>query len=70
MPSFIGKMFGFGDTPKVSSQAATQAATKETEEAKRTAKTGRSALYETEGGVTGSELTDEQVKRRNTLLGN
>jgi len=65
MPSFIGKMFGFGDTPKVSSQAAT-----ETEEAKRTAKTGRSALYETEGGVTGSELTDEQVKRRNTLLGN
>lgn len=66
MPSFIGKMFGFGgDDAKVSSSAAT-----ETEEAKRTAKTSRSALYETEGGVAGSELTDEQVKRRNTLLGN
>lgn len=65
MPSFIAKMFGFSDSPKVSLAAST-----ETEEEKRKAKTGRSALYETEGGVAGSELTDEQVKRRNTLLGN
>lgn len=36
----------------------------------RKANKGRSALYETAGGVAGSELDPEQVKRRNTLLGN
>jgi len=62
---FISQMFGGGDTPKVSTAAAT-----ETEAEKRKANTGRSALYETGGGVTGAELDPEQVKRRNTLLGN
>jgi len=61
---FFSQMFGGGE-PKVSS-----AAVQETEADKRKANTGRSALYETAGGVTGSELNPEEVKRRNTLLGN
>ena len=64
-PDLFSVMLKFGGAPKVSGQAAT-----ETEAEKRRANTGRSALYETAGGVTGSELDPEQVKRRNTLLGN
>lgn len=55
----------FGGAPKVSTAAVTQ-----TQEEKKKAKTGRSALYETGGGVNGQELTPDEVKRRNTLLGN
>lgn len=36
----------------------------------RRANKGRAALYETDGGVSGEELSEEQVKRRSTLLGN
>ena len=52
-------------SPKVSSSSA-----QATEEEQRKAKTSRAALYETSGGVTGAELDPNQVKRRNTLLGN
>lgn len=62
---FISQMFGGGDTPKVSAQAV-----EDTTAEQRKAKTGRSALYETSGGVTGAELNPDEVKRRNTLLGN
>jgi len=63
--SLLGGIFGGGEKPKVSYQPVA-----DTEEAKRKAKAGRSALYETDGGVTGLELNPDEVKRRNTLLGN
>ena len=63
--NFIKQLFGGWDSPKVSTASAT-----DTEAEKRRANMGRSALYETGGGVTGAELDPEQVKRRNTLLGN
>lgn len=66
--SLLGGLFDVilgGDESKVSSASAA-----DTEEASRKAKQGRAALYETEGGVAGSELNPDQVKRRNTLLGN
>ncbi len=63
--SILGGLLGGGSKPKVSYQPVA-----ETEDAKRKAKAGRSALYETDGGVTGSELNPEEVKRRQTLLGN
>lgn len=59
----LGAIFGGGG--KVST-----AAVEKTEEEKKKAKTGRSALYETEGGVSGQELSPDEVKRRSTLLGN
>lgn len=69
MGGILGGLFeavlGGGDTPKVSSAPA-----QATEEEQRKAKTSRAALYETSGGVTGAELNPDQVKRRNTLLGN
>lgn len=63
--SLLGGLLGGGEKPKVVYQPVA-----DTEEAKRKAKQGRSALYETDGGVTGSELNPDEVKRRNTLLGN
>lgn len=62
--SLFGGLFG-GKSPKVS-----QAPIRQTQEERRKAKTGRSALFETDGGVTGSELEPDEVKRRSTLLGN
>lgn len=59
----IRKLFGdSGETSK--------APVEETEAASRRANKGRAALYETGGGVSGEELSGEQVKRRSTLLGN
>ena len=55
----------FGGAPKVSGDAVAM-----TEEEKKKSKTGRSTLYETEGGVNGAELNPDEVKRRSTLLGN
>jgi hypothetical protein len=63
MGGFLGGLLG--GSPKVSTAAVTQ-----TEEEKKKAKSGRSALYETEGGVTGQELNPDEVRRRSTLLGN
>lgn len=59
-------------SPKVSSSSAqaTQEEQRKAQEEQRKAQTSRAALYETSGGVTGAELDPNQVKRRNTLLGN
>jgi hypothetical protein len=65
MGGVVKAITGGGGSPKVS--AAPAAATAEEQ---RKAKTSRAALYETGGGVTGAELNPDQVKRRNTLLGN
>lgn len=54
-----------GSAPKVST-----APIAETEEEKKKAKTARSALLQTEGGILGSELQSGQVSSRATLLGN
>lgn len=61
----VGGLLGGGSSPKVSSAATTQ-----TEEAKRTANSARSALYETEGGAAGEELNPDDVEKRRNLLGN
>jgi len=63
MSKVIKKLFGDSDDVSKSS-------VDETAAAERRANKGRAALYETEGGVTGQELGGEQVKKRNTLLGN
>ena len=64
--SVVGAFTGGGSKPKVST-----AAVDTTKEEQARTKTQRSALYETAGGVAGSELNPEEVgKRRNTLLGN
>lgn len=60
----FGGLFG-GGSPKTSTKATT---TTEAEATK--AKTSRAALYETAGGVSGSELDPTQVKKRETLFGN
>lgn len=65
MGSILGKLLGGVKAPTVSPAPAV-----ETEEAKKKAKTARSALLQTEGGVLGSELLSGQVSGRNTLLGN
>lgn len=62
MGDFLSSMFGGGS--KVASTADTV-----TEE-ERKAKKARSALYATESGVTGQELTAGNVSKRDTLLGN
>jgi hypothetical protein len=41
-----------------------------TEEEKKKSLKIRSALLATEGGITGQELTSEQIKKRDTLMGN
>lgn len=70
MNFFISKLlrscvlqFGGGDVDTSSSEAAV-----DEDEAK--AKAIRSVLYKTEGGAAGAELTAEQTKKRDTLLGN
>ena len=72
MASFIAKAFGIGtkallgsDTPKASRSGANSV-----QQAARKAKKSRTALFETEGGVSGQELQPDQVTQRNTLLGN
>lgn len=64
MGKALGGLFG-GGAPKVSA-----APIVETEAEKKKAKTARSALLETEGGILGSELQSGQVSSRQTLLGN
>lgn len=54
-----------GNTPKVSGQPA---ADTETEANKAAA--SRSALFQTEGGAQGEELSPNQVGKRDTLFGN
>jgi len=64
MGKIVSGLFG-GNTPKVSTAPVTS-----TEEEKKKAKTARSALLQTEGGILGSELQAGQVSSRSTLLGN
>lgn len=54
-----------GGSPKTS--AAPQ---KEVEDAAKKSARGRSALFMTEGGAVGDELSPEQIKKRDTLFGN
>lgn len=54
-----------GSAPKVSN-----AAVKEVAADQATSKTARASLYATQGGVSGEELNPDQVKKRQTLLGN
>ena len=61
----IGDLLGGGSSPSVSTAPAEQ-----TQDAKKSAKSARAALYETSGGVTGAELDPDQVSKRRTLLGN
>ena len=56
---------GGGNNPKVSDAAAKEIGTDAA-----TAKTARASLYETAGGVSGQDLNPDQVKKRQTLLGN
>ena len=64
--ALLPKLLGIGrDKPKASSAAADSV-----KQASRKAKKSRTALFETEGGVSGQELQPDQVTQRNTLLGN
>ena len=65
MGKLVKGLLGGGDVPKVST-----APREDTEKAARKAKKSRTALFETEGGVAGQELSPEGVTQRNTLLGN
>lgn len=61
--SIVG--LGGGNKPQVSGAAA-----KEVEADQATSKTARASLYATAGGVAGEDLNPDQVKKRQTLLGN
>lgn len=62
----VAGLLGGGKAPKVDTAPIAQ-----TEDEKKKAKTARSALLQTEGGVLGSELQPGQVGGgRQTLLGN
>lgn len=66
----VTSIFG-GGAPKAQAAPVTvQPAVDDVQEGQRAAKTGRAALYATEGGASGEELNPDQVKRRPTLLGN
>lgn len=62
------------ETPKsiepVAPAPVAEAPKAEIKEEETKAKAARASLYSTPGGVMGEELTDEQVKKRPTLLGN
>lgn len=57
-------LFGGGKSPSVNYD------TEPVKAEKKKAKANRSALFATEGGIEGQELTSGQTKKRNTLLGN
>lgn len=60
----MGSIFGGGKDPSV------DYSTSETETEAKKAKANRSALLMTKGGIQGEELSSEEVKKRETLLGN
>jgi hypothetical protein len=60
----MGGLFGGGNDSEVSYQPT------ETIEEKKKAKTGRSALIATQGGIQGEEIMAGGTKKRSTLLGN
>lgn len=63
----IGDVFKglLGGAPKTSG-----AASKEVGDAAKKSARQRSALFMTEGGAVGEELSPEQIKKRDTLFGN
>lgn len=63
--NILGGLLGIAEAPKAST-----APVVETEEVKKKARTARSALLETEGGIMGQELQPGQVSRRDTLFNN
>jgi len=70
---FVKKVVGglLGSAPKVKAPKPVAAApVQDITGEKKSAKTARANLYATEGGVTGQELTPDQVGKRPTLLGN
>ena len=60
-------LFGGGKSPSVNS---VNYDTEPIKAEKKKAKANRSALFATEGGIEGQELTSGQTKKRDTLLGN
>lgn len=60
----MGSIFGGGSSPEVNY------APTETVEEKKKAKTGRSALLATGGGIEGEEIMAGGTKKRSTLMGN
>lgn len=62
----LGGILGGGKEPKVDTKPAEEL----TDEEKEKARKARTALYGTEGGVSGSELAPGQVGTRDTLFGN
>lgn len=68
--SAITSIFG-GGAPKAKAEPlSTKAVTSELQDDAAASKKGRAALYATQGGVGGQELSPDQVQRRPTLLGN
>lgn len=65
MGKVVKSILGGGSKPKASTASA-----ESTQAAARKAKQSRSALFETEGGVSGEELDPNSVEKRRTLLGN
>lgn len=65
MGKVVGKILGGGGGTTVVRQPV-----EDTEAAKRKAAASRSALFETQGGAMGEELSPEDVEKRRTLLGN
>lgn len=65
MGKIIKSIFGGTEKPKVNTSSQESA-----EGSQRKANKSRSAIFATEGGVSGEELDPNSVKQRNTLLGN
>lgn len=61
----VGTIIGLGKSPKASA-----APIQDIKDDQTKTKSGRAALYETSGGITGQELNPDQVKKRDTLFGN
>lgn len=55
---------------KTKSPTVSQAPLQSTEAEQKKAKAARSALLQTEGGITGMELQPGEVSKRDTLFGN
>lgn len=59
-----------GKTPQATAPVVSKAAEEEVKTDESNAKKARAALYATEGGAAGQDLNPNQVKKRDTLLGN
>lgn len=66
----VGSLLASKVLNKPKAPQVSNAAVKDVTDQAATAKTSRAALYATEGGVQGQELDPNQVKKRQSLLGN